>query len=107
MTGVETAADCTDANGFCDTMRPKADHSAPVNSSDTSPRPSPQSGEGGGSPLRERMLKKVAYWKSLRTLTDEQEAAVEFWEDYLRRSPAALAAPREKQQEVSEPLQQR
>lgn len=110
MTGAKTAARM-DASGLtaCDTTAVAADL-APVSfiSEATSPQPSPPEAErGNGSPLRERMVKKVAYWRSLRALTDEQEAALEFWENYLARNPAWLAAPREVQKDVSEPVQLR
>ena len=90
MTGAETAVGHMDGKtaGFCDTTEHSTDP-APV------------------SPLRERMRKRVAYWKTLRTLSDEQEAALEFWEDYLRRDRMTLAAERRPQQDVSEPLQRR
>lgn len=39
------------------------------------------------SEFRKRMTRKLEYWKSKRELTDDEQAAVEFWEDYFRAKP--------------------
>lgn len=105
MTGVETAVGLARTDCGSVTQQDETTDPAPVCNSEQGARSAER--ETAPSPLRDRMVRKVAWWKTLRTLSDEQEAALEFWEEYLRRDVAVLSRPREVQAEVSEPLQRR
>lgn len=97
MTGAETADDAMEGNAV--TQQDETADLAPVNPSSMS--------HVTASPLREKMRKRVAYWKSLRSLNDEQQAALEFWENYLARDQRSLAMEAKPQTDASEPLQRR
>ncbi len=108
MTGAETASDSMDRND--ETAQDLSLDPAPVSlpqTGDTSPRPSPQSGEGEEteSPFRPRIRERVRVLKSLRNPTVEQIERRQFWEEYLERTKAL--APRALQEPAVEPVQRR